>query len=351
MQSNDSSAYEQGPDKDKNVREEQVRQAVTFLNDPRTQSASQNQKEDFLRRKGLSDTEIRAAYSRYMSAPVDASPPPPVYVRPAFMDEPIVWSAIKSIFSAIGAIAIGVVGYHVYANEIKSGPPKTSDNSLRDCSTDILSKDDIKVVSEERFLETIQELSVKQELRHKELLMQLRDLSGQLSTASIGRKPGGTIVLAERPSSDPSVDSTSASTPPELPVESSTSVSLSDDDIEQEVRAALEAGIDTTLLLVLSSLESNKKLNMTNPRFKKLENNPLMKFVGYNEKDDFLLLGKESVDEGRLRAQRVVSAIKRLKSNVRSQVAPSEEATSSGDSSISSAPWLPTAISTASENS
>ena len=42
------------------VREDQVSQALRFLSDPRTRSATQQEKEAFLRRKGLSEAEIAA---------------------------------------------------------------------------------------------------------------------------------------------------------------------------------------------------------------------------------------------------------------------------------------------------
>ena len=326
------------------IREEQVRQAITFLNDPRTQSASKMDKESFLRNKGLTELEIAAAFSRQQTTLLGShgfDQTGTVCVRPAFMDEPILWSAIKSIFSAVGAIAIGVVGYHVYSNETQkslSGSTQFPETAVS--SGGILQGEERKLVTEEAFLDAIQELTVKQELRHKELMLQLRDVSALLSSSKIGRKPGGSIVIPNTLTAD-LVGNLTASSASETVESSEPSASLSEADIEREVKNAIENGIDTTLLLVLSSLDNNRKLNKSNPRFKKLERNALMQFVGYTDGDDFLQLMQDEMETSRVNAQRIVADLKRMKAAApHPPLVPIENLQT--DANISSvAPWLP----------
>ena len=79
-------------------------------------------------------------------------------------------------------------------------------------------------------------------------------------------------------------------------------------NVSQEVSRALMDGLDGTLLLILSSIENNKRLNKSNQRFKKLEGNKLLAYCGYDDKGDFFELGADA--HFRLRAREVLDEIK-----------------------------------------
>ena len=296
----------QGAGSTRSMREDYLTQAVRFLSDPRTRSASQGEKEDFLRKKGLTEDEIRTAFERYQSTKPqnDLSNNQPVYVRPAFMDEPILWSAMKSIFSAVGAMAIGVIGYHMYAKEIASMSPLASHDKADRVNPDGVWMESTKGVSEEKFMDVIQELTAKQELRHKEIMVSIRELSSRLSNISSERKPGGTVVIESVPVSESSTASTS---------EGIAIKRFEDIDVLAEVKSAIETGVDATLLLLLASLDNNKRINLTNPRFKKLSDNTILRHVGYKEEGEFLVLPQTSMDESRIKAQQVLMELRKAR--------------------------------------
>lgn len=303
------------------MREDQITQAMRFLADPRTQTASHEQKQDFLRNKGLSDAEVDAAFSRYQASTQTNKPQPinqPIYVRPAFMDEPILWSAIKSIFSAVGAMAIGVLGYHAFLSNDQLEKESTISTPLNTEAG--LTSANGRTVSEERLLEAMSELSVKQELRHKELLLSIRELSNSLTSTSIARKPGGAIVL-------PATSRIEANGDKGVPrdwkrvEEQETSHDSAQEkaldheplNIEAEVQSAIEQGVDGTLLLILSSPENNRKLNKSNPRFKKLEGNRLVAYAGYADTGEFLELLANRDDQLKINSQTIIEEIRRAR--------------------------------------
>ena len=162
------------------IREDQVVQAVRFLMDPRTSSSSQSDRESFLRQKGLTDAEIAAAISRANPALVQSSSH--VYVPAPISDEPIIWSALKSIFSAIGSVAIGVVGYHMYAQHPPSEQPTYFPEKKND--------------SYEKLSTAISELASLQELRHKEILMMIKSDKGAKLGLSLQLPDDAVPVLA-----------------------------------------------------------------------------------------------------------------------------------------------------------
>lgn len=74
------------------IREDQVANAVRFLQNDKTQQATDEQKKEFLKKKGLTDGEINEALHRYSGgtsqsstsgAPLPAAPPQPMSVAPA----------------------------------------------------------------------------------------------------------------------------------------------------------------------------------------------------------------------------------------------------------------------------
>jgi hypothetical protein len=287
-------------------RDDRIEQALRFLSDPRTQTAPQKEKEDFLRRKGLNDDEIRAAFSRYDSVSRKDVPPfQPVYVRPAFMDEPILWSAIKSIFSALGAVALGVVGHQAYlgGHEVKD-EQNTIASEGQDTSQEFL-------VSEDRLQEILREFTAKQELRHKEILLTLRDLTNRIENVSRGRKPGGSIVVSQ-------ANETQSSESAEAVHDDANSSSplmqtMTPEEISFALSESVKNGSDTSLLLILQSIDSNRKLNKSNPRFKKLGDSPLLRFVGFEDRGDFFELTMDNLDTARTKARELVSELKKTR--------------------------------------
>lgn len=303
------------------IREDQINQALRFLADRRTQGAPLEKKIEFLRTKGLSEQEMNAAFSRYHASThteKEQSITQPVYVRPAFMDEPLLWSAIKSIFSAVGSMAIGVLGYHAFLSNTQSEPGSTfSDPSNSEAVVKSINGGG---VSEERLLEAMSELSVKQELRHKELLLSIRELSSSITYTSNARKPGGALLL-------PAVDEIKflpgdgMTLPPKSDCEhischDGTAQRAIEEEplhIETEVHSAIELGIDATLLLLLSSPEGNRRLNKSNPRFRKLEGNRLLSYAGYVDTGEFLELSQNRDDKFNTNAQKIIDEIRRAR--------------------------------------
>ena len=266
------------------LREDQVTQAVRFLTDPRTRASNASERESFLRQKGLTDSEISAAIMRanpQTVASLHASPynqagqsgsAAPLYIPAPIMEEPILWSAVKSIFGAVGAMAIGVIGYHMYVQEGKPSGSSSSSVPREELHASFQSEGNGNMVTEERLNSVIKELTAAQELRHKELLFSIRDLSQALTEVKGRRKLGGSVVLP-----DSEVHVAEAPSTSELPC-----------DVPLEVAKLIEAGLDSVVQLVLSSL--NKKLNKSNQKFKKLEGSALLRFCGYKETESFFTL-------------------------------------------------------------
>jgi len=328
------------------AREDQISQAVRFFADPRTRSASLTEKEDFLRRKGLTEEEIRTAFSRYQSTQPSFDPmqQQPVYIRPAFMDEPILWSVVKSIFSAVGAMAIGVIGYHMYAKELASAASLSPVENSDKVSPDGVWKESSKLVCEGKFLEVMEDMAVKQELRHKEIMVSIRELSSRLSTVYTERKPGGSVVIPTSVVALPAhVEPSTSSSTPAVP-DAKLDIMTDDFDLVAEIKSAIDAGIDTTLLLVLSSLDSSRKLNKTNPRFKKLAGNRILKHVGFKDEAEFLELPKSNFEDCRIRAQKVLIDLKAYRDEAKAQ--PDQPVVSDCPIAVesSSQPWLPASI-------
>jgi hypothetical protein len=286
------------------MREDQINQAVRFLSDPRTQSASAQERQAFLKQKGLTEEEISAAYSRYRSME-KPHVQQPIYARPAFMDEPILWSAIKSIFSAVGAMAIGVVGYHAYAsstvNDKERSIPGRTDSPAFAMQEGL--------VTEDKLNEIIKEMEAKQELRHKEVMLALRNVSSSIENDSRVRKAGGSIVIPERTAKETDKVPEGPCDLPLVPEQ----VEREAVDFECEVQDAIDSGLDGTLLLILSSIESNSRLNKSNPRFNKLEGNKLLIAVGYHDRGEYFELSREDMDRSKSDAREIVEVIKRVR--------------------------------------
>jgi len=301
------------------VREDQVVQAIRFLQDSRTQSASQQEKESFLRQKGLTDGEIAAAISR-STAPQSSLPfqenaiQRPIYVPPPVVEEPILWSAIKSIFGAVGAIAIGVIGYQYYLESTsKSEEKQDNRDSLvspwRSSSPD----DQVSFERMERLAASVEALKSEQALRHKELILSIRELTSVMKETR-GRKPGGTVVM-----DDIVEQKNKVTTSDPLPKPVVVDVFTEPVDMEAEVASLRDLGIDSTMQFILSSLDKNKKLNKTNPRFAKFAGNKLLRLVGFKEDGEFFTLGEVSSQE----AEKIIAEIKRQRGTVTSTESPS----------------------------
>ena len=328
------------------VREDQVVQAVHFMNDARTRHASQQEKESFLRQKGLTDAEIAASLARSNPATVTS-----LYIPPPIIEEPILWSAVKSIFSAVGAMAIGVMGYHMYSEgdrkeQSRDQPPSSS-------SSDALNLYSPPVgagVSEEKLNEAIRQLSTAQELRHKELLVSIRQLSSRVESISHGgRKPGGSVVPPVEPvvtASAPAVES------PVTAVADRVDVTIEDLNLEAEVAEAISNKLDGTINLILCSIDKNKRINKSNARFKKLEGVKLMRFCGYKEGPEFFELQMDQLDTYRANATRVISEIKRQRElgagkSIEPGNTPVDKSQASADSVMQPAvqpPWVTKAL-------
>jgi len=288
------------------IREDQVVQAIRFLTDSRTQSASQHEKESFLRQKGLTDAEIAAAISRTNT---QSSQPPvrPIYVPPPVIEEPIIWSALKSIFGALGAMAIGIIGYHMYVETGSQKDPqsdKSDDLWKKNSNENTISDTNDRVLKLENSIES---MKAEQALRHKELIIAIRELTSVLSSSPEGqRKPGGSIVL------------------PVLSVENGISKDHHNPEsngevtekinLEYEVEKAIKSGTDVSLQLILSQID--KKLNKSNPRFAKFSNDLILKFCGFIEDSEYMYVPAESVGKARDLAASVIAEITRQKQSV-----------------------------------
>jgi hypothetical protein len=286
------------------IREDQVVQAIRFLRDSRTQSANQQDRESFLRHKGLSDAEIAAAISRSNASPntfPETAIQRPIYVPPPVVEEPIIWSAIKSIFGAVGAVAIGVIGYQYYLESTKKEDDKRSNDLLS--SWQPQSDHQVSVERFDRLAASVDALKAEQSLRHKELILAIRELTNTLRESPRGRKPGGTIVVDNLSNSTDVVEVSS------FPLQRIIDEEIQEEpvDITIEVTKLRETGTDTTLQLVLSSLDKHKKLNKTNPRFEKLKCSKILRLVGFVENEEFWTLENPRQDE----AERVLNEIKR----------------------------------------
>ena len=291
------------------LREDRILQALKFLNDSRTRSATQQEKEQFLRHKGLTDTEISSSFSRANSAIVNSLQSSslndaqggtrPLYIPPPIMEEPILWSALKSIFSAVGAMAIGVLGYHIYTegSQRKEPGPQLFDHASFKGNESFSQPPSF--VTEDALTETIKKLQTDQELRHKELILSIRELSQSLRPQKEGsRKPGSSVVL-------PGDELPLMACKEDIPVESV--------DIPCEVSKLIESGLDSTIQLVLSCEPPHKKLNKSNLKFKKLEGSILLKLCGYNENADFFEYDGNN-SSSRASITSVLSEIERQKS-------------------------------------
>ena len=297
------------------LREDRVLQALRFLADPRTRSASQQEKEQFLRQKGITETEIAAAFSRAnpstisslqtspLNDPTAASRP--LFIPPPILQEPVLWSAIKSIFTAVGAIAIGVLGYHMY---LEGNRKKDYDST--ECDDAKLFHSHEKnahsscLVDEDRLTEAIKKLQTEQELRHKELLLSIRELSSAINSSSdSARKPGGSVVLKD------DEETAGKSFPIDARVESDEPI-----DIPAEVTGLIEKGLESTIQLIFSNFPPHKKLNKSNAKFKKLEGSLLLKKCGYVENSDFFEYS-ENQPGSRDSISQILAEIKTQKSN------------------------------------
>lgn len=338
------------------LREEQVTQAVRFLTDSRTRTATQTDKESFLRQKGLTDAEISAAFARSNASTVTSlrgsplndpqNPSRPLYIPPPVIEEPIVWSALKSIFSAVGAMALGILGYHVYQGtqlpqeidkqQISTGPSVGSSSSFQPSQYDL-----------QKQLETeIRRITVEQELRHKELLIAIRELSTSVEgKGKATRKPGGSVVTDFGVNSSENETTVVQEDVPDISAESI--------DLEAEVTRAIDDGIDATIQLVLSNIEKNKKLNKSNLKFKKLDGNSLLSYCGYRETADFFELRTDHLDAARNHACTVTEEIKRARESRKQHSHPEKkedppavpdiDSETVHQSDSPSAPWLPVA--------
>ncbi len=326
------------------VREDQINQAIKFLTDQRTQNASAADKDAFLRHKGLTDAEISAAMQRVATPLLSMPFPVPQHMN---MEEPILWAAIKSIFSAVGAMAIGVIGYHAYLD---------SSSQLNVPDTAITGKDDNGVVAnntidsgaEERILEVIRQMKAEQALRHFELLQRIRELTDTVNRSGLEkslRKPGGSIVL------DSTIPDPGAITEVEAqgaaPVSDSTNANF---DVQSHVENAIADGIDTTLLLVLSNLDKNRKLNKQNTRFSRLAGSLILDYCGFVEGSQFFELSDSANAFCNTRAIEIVQEIKKQKAAKESKQSdipltkPDEPAVPKSDAVLP--PWIANTTST-----
>ena len=315
------------------LREDQIVQAIRFLRDNRTQSASQQEKESFLRQKGLSDAEIAAAISR-SSAPAQepTALQRPIYVPPPVVEEPILWSALKSIFGAVGAIAIGVIGYQYYLETTKKDNKEDNRDSL--ISPWGTSSPDPQVDREriDKLAASVESLKSEQALRHKELILSIRELTSVMRETN-GRKPGGTVYTGDLETVQKQEDhsahpATSSSTTEDQPLEAV--------DIPAEVAKLFELGIDSTMQFILSSPEKNKKLNKTNPRFEKFAGSKLLRFVGYKEDAEFFTLTEAQSDK----VEQVIEEIKKQRTNRSEKKVNVPETVPQATSSQPMPPWL-----------
>jgi hypothetical protein len=285
------------------LREDQIIQAVKFLTDSRTQSASTGDKESFLRHKGLTEPEIAAAMQRAAAVPFL---PRVASASSMNMEEPILWAAIKSIFSALGAMAIGVIGYQAYQDATRVTTTGVTPAHL-DVSGDDRNSALIGSEAEERIMEVIRQMKADQALRHTEILQRLREVS-ELVRESKGsnRKAGVSVVLDHNVST---VEEKVESATPSTEAVNTRSESFVIADL---VAKAIAAGQDSTLILVLSSIDKNKRLNKLNQRFAKLAGSALLKYCGYNETDEFFEMGKDP--DAYVRATEVVDELRKQRS-------------------------------------
>ena len=306
------------------IREDQVVQAIRFLRDQRTQTATQQEKEAFLRQKGLTDAEIAAAISR-CNPPAqsvggnyhESSIQRPIYVPPPIVEEPILWSAIKSIFGALGAVAIGVIGYQYYLESTKKHQLEDPGSPLSKWKSNADESENAQRI--DRLATSVEALKSEQALRHKELILSIRELTNVLKNSNV-RKPGGTVVEAD---SIAVTDSLPLIEPVIEPI-------LESVDILSEVSSLRESGLDTTLQLVLTSLDKNKKLNKTNPRFANFSGNKLLQLAGFKEGEDFWTLEEKNS-----------TAIEEILTEIKRQRNSHVETLSVTDTAVGSQPVLP----------
>jgi hypothetical protein len=286
------------------IREEQVTQAVRFLADSRTKSASQQEKESFLRQKGLTDSEIAAAISRSNPQTTQglatSTALRPIYIPPPVIEEPIIWSALKSIFGAFGAMAIGVIGYHLYRDS-KPDNEKTEPSSDK-WTSNVTNNESATEERIDKLAASIEAMKVEQALRHKELLVSIRELTSS-QTCNTRRKPGGSVVMHDT-------------------CESASSLEMGSDQMQQsresinissEIASAIASGTDTSLQLILSSVD--KKLNKSNPRFKKFQGNKILQYVGFIEDDEFIRVPIDKIESARGVASDIIEEMKRQRAN------------------------------------
>lgn len=283
-----------------NIREDQVNQAVRFLSDPRVQSSNWTieGKEAFLRQKGLTDSEIAASLSRSISQKADIKN----FQVPSFPhanSEPVLWSVVKSIFSAIGAVAIGVVGYHMYLDS-KTGVDGKKDEKTKNSNEEItnyFSNNNSENINS--LIESINTLKSINELRYKEIMSNIRDISYSINSNASARKPGGSVVL------------TPVSPEPVLDKQEEV-------DTEELIEGVRSEGSMSQIGLVLLNLvnsnfsDINKKINISSNRFKNIFNNEtkankLLTFCGFQREGVFLVFNQstENVANSKLILSRI----------------------------------------------
>jgi hypothetical protein len=322
------------------LREDLVTQATRFLTDSRTKASNPRDKERFLKDKGLTDDEIAAAFARSSQSTVStllnsnyndpSNQSRPLYIPPPIIEEPILWSAVKSVFSALGAIAIGVVGYHLYQKELS---PQRSISLPIETKIPAASES----VTQDQLDEAVRRISATQELRHKEIMLSIRGLTSMVEgLGSPVRKPGGSISVRDDDKDYVFQGKIESTRPEEVPIATEFSLAT-------EVSLAIENGTDIILQLILTSLEKYKKLNKSNQRFEKLGNCRLLDFCGFKDTGDYWELGTD-METYTLRGKEVISEVLRQRESGKESrekpIVDPEFYTSNGDTPTETPPWI-----------
>jgi len=241
------------------VREQEVVQALRFLNDPRVISSPRQEKETFLVSKGLTQPEIAQALARADAALPFLSPPLPPTEG--------LWSAVATTAAFLAAMGAGAFLYQLWLNNRE--PVKQLDPSSE--------------LSEVK--SAIEELSVKSEIRGNEQTKLLKELvANQVLPVSAERKPASSIFI--------STPATTTSSPAEV---------VSIEELARELR--LTASLPTVQMILQNLVsypddDKYRKVNLANDRFKsKISSGPgfeLLKQAGFVLTGEILTFSKTS---------------------------------------------------------
>jgi Pex14 N-terminal domain/PUB domain len=251
------------------AREQEVVQALRFLQDPRVLNAPRQQKESFLVSKGLTQHEISQALARadaalpFLSAPV--GPPESL------------WSMIGTTAAFVAAMGAGAFFYQLWLDHNAQSRQVT--------------RDDKELLEQMQELKrAVRDLSAASEYRSKEQLKVVKELVGSQSTLqTTDRKPASSIMMT-------SPDTTASVLSEEPKIED-----VSEEELIRELKTSQSL---PTVQMLLQNLvaypgdDKYRKINLASDRFKiKIGSGPgleLLKAVGFMHAGDLLTFPRES---------------------------------------------------------